>query len=153
MGMGMGMTLACDISNPLRNLLWHTPMSVGAKCSWNLTLRCTFGRLHWIPFLRWNSKQFIQMSVHHLNFNSRVQLDQSLQKVGHYIICNGMAQVLPPFKISARKTFVEVQSSYLMFMTFNLSIVSHETTECWNTPKYSLNRWPTRIPSLSNNKS
>ena len=109
--MGMGMTLACDISNPLRNLLWHTPMSVGAKCSWNLTLLCTFGQLSWIPFLRWNSKQFIQMSVHHLNFNSRVQLDQSLQKVGHYIICNGMAQVLPPFKIIARKTFVEAQLS------------------------------------------
>ena len=70
------------------------------------------------------------MSVHHPNFNSRVQLDQSLQKVGHYIICNGVAQVLPPFEIIARKTFVEVQSSYLIFMTFNLSIVSHETTEC-----------------------
>ena len=33
------------------------------------------------------------------------------------------------------------ESSYLMFMTFNLSIVSHETTEGWNTLKYSLNRW------------
>ena len=30
---------------------------------------------------------------------------------------------------------------WTLFMTFNLSIVSHETTECWNTSKYSLNRW------------
>ena len=43
-----------------------------------------------------------------------------------------------------------------MFMTFNLSIVSPETTECWNTPKYSLNRclfhkvhhWARFIPTI-----
>ena len=132
----MGMTLACDISIPLGNLLWHTQMTVGAKCSWNLTLR----------YSRINSPFQVKFKTIDQNVCAPSQLqikglDQSLQKVCHYIICNGMAQLLPSFETIARNTFIETQSSYLMFMTFPLCIVFHETTEGWNTPKYNLNRW------------